>query len=250
MSLLTALDAGVLTLTLNRPEKRNALDRATIARLRDALGDAELDRAVRVIALRGAGKDFCAGADLDELLASVDRSPEENEQAALELGEVFMAMRELPKPVVAIVHGRALAGGAGLATTCDLVLAGEGAHFGYPEIQRGFVPAMVMTMLRRQVGERCAFDLVATGRMLSAREALGAGLVSRVIPDADLDAHARVALGHLAGISASALGLTKKLFYELDNLGFREGIELGARVNALARMHPDFRAAVAAFLNK
>jgi enoyl-CoA hydratase/carnithine racemase len=86
--------------------------------------------------------------------------------------------------------------------------------------------------------------------MLSAREAFGAGLVSRVIPDADLDAHARVTLAHLAGISASALGLTKKLFYELDDLGFREGIELGARVNALARMHPDFRAAVAAFLNK
>jgi methylglutaconyl-CoA hydratase len=250
MSLLTAVEGGVLTLTLNRPEKRNALDRATIARLRGALGDAELNPAVRVIAVCGAGEDFCAGADLAELLGSVDQSPDENEHAALDLGEVFIAMRELPKPVVAIVHGRALAGGAGLATTCDLVLAGEGAHFGYPEIQRGFVPAMVMTMLRRQVGERRAFDLVATGRMLSAREALEAGLVSRVIPDAALDAHARATLTQLAGISASALALTKKLFYELDDLGFRAGIELGARVNALARMHPDFRAAVATFLNK
>lgn len=250
MSLLTALEGGVLTLTLNRPEKRNALDRPTIARLREALREADLDAAVRVVAVRGVGKDFCAGADLEELLASVDRSSEENEQAALELGEVFIAMRELPKPIVAIVHGRALAGGAGLATTCDLVLAGEGAHFGYPEIQRGFVPAMVMTMLRRQVGERCAFDLVATGRMLSARESFEAGLVSRVIPDADLETHARATLTQLAGFSASALGLTKKLFYELDDLSFREGIELGARVNALARIHPDFRAAVAAFLNK
>lgn len=250
MTLLTSLDGGVLTLTLNRPEKRNALDASTIARLREALAQAELEGPVRVVALRGAGKDFSAGADLAELLASADRSPEENERAALELGEVFIAMRELPKPVVAIVHGRALAGAAGLATACDLVLAGEGAQFGYPEIQRGFVPAMVMTMLRRQVGERCAFDLVATGRMLSAREAFEAGLVSRVIPDADLEAHARTTLAQLAGMSASALGLTKRLFYELDDLSFRDGVRLGARVNALARMHPDFRSAVAAFLGK
>jgi len=250
MSLLTALEGGVLTLTLNRPAKRNALDAATIGRLRAALGQAELDAMVRVIALRGAGKDFSAGADLTELLASVEQTPEANEKAALELGEVFIAMRELPKPVVAIVHGRALAGAAGLATACDIVLAAEGAQFGYPEIQRGFVPAMVMTMLRRQVGERRAFDLVATGRLLSAREAFEAGLVSRVIPDADLEAHARDTLSQLAGISVSALGLTKKLFYELDDLSFRDGINLGARVNALARTHPDFRAAITAFLSR
>src|SRR6185295_11136598 len=98
--------------------------------------------------LRGAGKDFCAGADLGELLASADQSLQDNERSALALGEIFLALRQLPKPTVAVVHGRALAGGAGLATACDIVIAGASAQFGYPEITRGFVPAMVMTMLR------------------------------------------------------------------------------------------------------
>ncbi len=174
-SLLIALDRGVMTLTLNRPSKRNALDTPTLAALEDALLNAELDAGVRVVALRGAGKDFCAGADLDELLASADRTMDENEAAALRMGGVFVRIRQLPKPVVAVVHGRVLAGGCGLATACDLVLAPASAVFGYPEIQRGFVPAMVMTMLRRAVGEKVAFDLAATGRILTAAEAAAAG---------------------------------------------------------------------------
>ena len=121
--------------------------------------------------LRGAGKDFCAGADLDELLASADRSPADNEASAARLGAVFTRIRRMPKPVVAVVQGRALAGGAGLATACDLVLAGASAQLGYPEIQRGFVPAMVMTLLRRLAGEKAALDLVLTGRLVGAEEA-------------------------------------------------------------------------------
>jgi methylglutaconyl-CoA hydratase len=248
--LLISLENRVLTLTLNRPEKRNALDAATIAGLTAALERAELDPAVRVVAVRGAGRDFCAGADLDELLASADRSAEDNEESAGRLGAVYCAIRRLPHPVVAVVHGRALAGGAGLATACDLVLAGGSAQFGYPEVQRGFVPAMVMTILRRLAGEKRAFDLVATGRVLSAAEALDAGLVSRVVPDAELDAAAATLLAQLAGSSASALALIKRLFYELDGRSFDEGIALGARINALARAHPDFRTAIAAFLKR
>ncbi len=249
-SLLTRVESGVLTLTLNRPEKRNALDLATVDALRAALADAGLDAAVRVVALRGAGKDFCAGADLDELLASAHLPPEENERNARRLGEVFLAIRELEKPVVAVVHGRALAGGAGLATGCDLVLAAETAQLGYPEIQRGFVPAMVMTLLRRQVGEKVAFDLVSTGRLLGAEEARQAGLVSRVVPADRLDQDAGALLHQLASSSASALALTKRLLYQLDGPTFRDGIALGARINALARMHPDFATAIERFLQK
>ena len=248
--LLSSLEHGVLTLTLNRPGKRNALDAGTIAALKAALEQAELDSAVRVVGIRGAGKDFCAGADLDELLASADLSLEENEQTATRLGAVFSAIRRLPRPVVALVHGRALAGGAGLATACDLVLACESAQFGYPEVQRGFVPAMVMTMLRRLVGEKRAFDLVATGHLLPAREALEAGLISRVATDVEFESAASALLGQLAGSSASALALIKRLFYELDGRPFEEGLALGARVNALARAHPDFRAAITAFLGR
>jgi methylglutaconyl-CoA hydratase len=248
MPLLTTLTDGILTLTLNRPEKRNALDTATLGQLGAELDRAELDAAVRVVAIRGAGKDFCAGADLDELLASADRSLAENEQAALVMGRLFIRMRELHRPIVALVHGRVLAGGAGLATACDMILATATSRFGYPEIQRGFVPAMVMTMLRRAVGEKIAFDLAATGRVLSAAEAQQLGLVSRVIPDADFEAGVTEVLTQLARTSANSLALTKRQFYELDGLGFREGIALGARTNALARSHPDFRQAISAFL--
>jgi len=161
-----------------------------------------------------------------------------------------MRIRELPKPVVAMVHGRALAGGAGLATACDLVVAAASAQFGYPEIQRGFVPAMVMTLLRRLTGEKVAFDLAATGRVLSAADALTAGLASRVLPDATFEAESGRILAGLAATSASALALTKRQFYQLDGLAFNEGIALGAQVNALARSTPDFKQAIAAFLAK
>lgn len=248
MALLVAVDGGVMTLQLNRPEKRNALDSATIEALHVALDQAELDAAVRVVAIRGAGKDFCAGADLDELLASASLPAEQNQVNALRLGSIFSRMRSLAKPVLAVVHGRALAGGAGLATAADLVIAAESSQFGYPEVQRGFVPAMVMTMLRRVAGEKRAFDLVATGRLLSAREALEVGLVSRVVADADLETASSEVLARLAAASPNAIALIKQLFYQLDGRSFQEGIDLGAQVNAIARAHPDFKAAIAQFL--
>jgi methylglutaconyl-CoA hydratase len=248
--LLTSLDGGVLTLTLNRPEKRNALDTATIDALAQGLARADLEREIRVVAIRGAGKDFCAGADLAELLASADRPAAENERAALALGEIFLVLRRLSKPTVAVVHGRALAGGAGLATACDIVIASASSRFGYPEIERGFVPAMVMSMLRRSVGEKRAFELVATGRQIEAEEALAMGLVSRVLPDAAFEAEAGALLTRLATQSPTAFALTKQLFTELDQRTFDDGILLGARVNALSRTGPDFRRAIADFLGR
>jgi methylglutaconyl-CoA hydratase len=244
------LGDGVLSLTLDRTDKRNALSAALIAALHGGLDRADLDPDVRVVALRGAGKDFCAGADLDELLASADLPPADNEATALELGTLFSRMRRLPKPVVAVVQGRALAGGAGLVTACDLAVAGQGAQLGYPEIQRGFVPAMVMTLLRRAVGEKTALDLVLTGRLLSAPEARSVGLLTRVVPDADLEREAGALLAGLADASPSALALTKQLFYQLDGRTFDDGVGLGARVNATARQTPDFRAAIERFLKR
>lgn len=248
--LAVALDAGVLMLTLDRPEKRNALNAAMVDRLAEAMARAELEREIRVVLIRGAGADFSAGADLDELLASADRTTEENERSALALGEIFLALRRLSKPSVAVVRGRALAGGAGLATACDIVLAAASSRFGYPEIQRGFVPAMVMAMLRRSVGEKRAFELVASGRQVGATEALAMGLVSRVIDDAELDAEATRLTSALAGQSATAFALTKQLFVELEDRSFHDGILLGARVNALSRTTDDFRQAIAGFLGK
>jgi methylglutaconyl-CoA hydratase len=133
-------------------------------------------------------------------------------------------------------------------TACDIVLAGAGAQVGYPEVLRGFVPAMVMTMLRRLVGEKAALDLVLTGRLLSAAEAHAWGLVSRVVPDNDLEREAGELALALASTPASALALTKQLFYQLDGQSFDQGIALGARVNALVRQTPDFRDAIGRFL--
>ncbi len=247
---LATLQDGVLTVTLSRPEKRNAIDTPMIDALLLMLERADLDGDVRVVALRGAGTDFCAGMDLNELLASADRTVEENRQAALHFAELFLRMRQLPKPIVALVHGRALAGGCGLATACDIVLAAESAQFGYPEVQRGFVPAIVMTLLKRTAGEKVAFDLAATGRIVTASEAAGLGLVSRVYEDSDFEEQAGEVLRALAASSASALAFTKQQFYQLDGMGFEDGVRLGADVNAVSRATPDFRAALQAFLAK
>ena len=247
---LAQVAGGVLTATLNRPEKRNAIDTEMIDAMLATLERADLDASVRVVAVRGAGRDFCAGMDLNELLASADHSLDHNRKAALHFAEIFVRMRRLPKPVVALVHGRALAGGCGLATACDLILAAESAQFGYPEVQRGFVPAIVMTMLRRAVGEKIAFDLAATGRLLDGTEAAAVGLVSRVYEDADFEEQAGEVLRVLAESSASALAFTKQQFYQLDGLTFADGLRLGADVNAVSRSTPDFRDALGAFLKK
>lgn len=247
---LVQVAGGVLAATLNRPDKRNAIDTAMIDALLETLERADLDAAVRVVAIRGAGRDFCAGMDLNELLASADHSLDQNRKAALHFAEIFVRMRRMPKPVVAVVQGRALAGGCGLATACDLILANESSQFGYPEVQRGFVPAIVMTMLRRAVGEKIAFDLATTGRLLNGSEAAAAGLISRVYEDADFQDQAAEVLRVLAESSPSALAFTKQQFYQLDGLPFAEGLRLGADVNAVSRSTPDFRAALGAFLKK
>ncbi|NIP60402.1 MAG: enoyl-CoA hydratase/isomerase family protein, partial [Gemmatimonadetes bacterium] len=140
---LTVAD-GVATLTLNRPEKRNALNAALVAALKEAMERTGDDDDARVVVIRGAGKDFCSGADLAELEKIAGMGPEASLADAAEMGELFVAMRRHPNPLVAAVHGRALAGGCGLATACDVLLARDDAVLGYPEVHLGFVPAMVM----------------------------------------------------------------------------------------------------------
>jgi len=248
---VTALIAdGVLHLTLNRAEKRNAIDSRMIDALLRELDRAQLDAAVKVVLLRGAGPDFCAGADLAELLESVDKSPDQNAADAQRLGDVFIKMRKLTKVVIAGVHGRAFAGGCGLATACDLVVAHEESAFGYPEVKRGFVPAMVMAMLRRAVGAKVAFDLVGTGHILSAAEALRVGLVSRVSSSDEFEGELTEITAAVASHSGSASALIKQQLYEIEGRSFEDAIALGARVNAVARATPDFRSSVADFLGK
>jgi methylglutaconyl-CoA hydratase len=240
-------DEGIARITLARPEKRNALDHEMTHELLQALTSSAQHTGTRAVLITADGADFCAGADLTALAGMLDAKPEEHYADAEALGRVFIAMREMPKPVIAAERGRALAGGAGLATAADIVLAHENAQFGYPEVLVGFVPAMVMTMLRRSVGEKRAYDLVASGRRVSAAEALDMGLVSRVLNGDDFDASVTKIVREIADSSPSAQSLTKTLFYQLDGLDFRDGVLAGARTNVAARGTEDFRAGVLQF---
>ncbi len=240
--------AGVATLTLNRPHKRNALSAAMVAALSRRLGEAGDDRAVRVVALCGAGGDFSAGADLAEIAASQGEGPEAGLAGARGLGDVFIGIRRIEKPVVAVVRGRALGGGCGLATACDIVLAHPGAVFAYPEIHLGFVPALVMAVLRRKVGEAAAFELVARGHRVVASEAVTLGLATRVVADEDFDATVDTYLRDLASRPSTAVALAKRLFHSLGGPGFEDDIARGAEVNAIARLTRECRDGVRDFL--
>lgn len=248
--LLYAVDDGVATLTLNRPEKRNALNGELVQALKAGLDRAEADDSVRVVALRGAGKDFCSGADLVEMERIAEMSLEENVEDARSLGTLFQRMRAHPRPIVAVVHGRALAGGCGLASACDLVLARADVELGYPEVHLGFVPALVMTILRRKVGEGHAFELVAQGDRFGAEEARTLGLVQRVFAEPSFEADVARYLQRLAAKPASAVAMTKGLLYELDDLGFVAGLDRASEVNAEARMTDACREGVRRFLEK
>ncbi|MFN2398303.1 MAG: enoyl-CoA hydratase/isomerase family protein [Gemmatimonadaceae bacterium] len=239
---------AVGTITLARPEKKNALDRVAADEIQSALRDLGADASIRVVVLRADGPDFCAGADLQALEEMLDATEDENLRDAHALGGVFTELRSIAQPVIAVVRGRALAGGAGLATACDIVIAHEDAQFGYPEVRVGFVPAMVMTMLRRCAGEKRAFELVSTGRTVGAREALEIGLVSRVVAGHEFDAAVHELVEKVAGMPPSAQRLTKKLFYALDSRGFSEGVALGVAANVAARSTEEFREGVRRFI--
>jgi methylglutaconyl-CoA hydratase len=247
---LAATDGGIRRLTLNRPDKRNALNAELVAALKDALRAADADDAVRVVAIEGAGKDFCSGADLSALRRIAESSAMENLEDVDELAELFLLPRRMRKPVVACVRGRALAGGCGLATACDIVLAAETAQFGYPEVRIGFVPAMVMAILRRNVSEKRAFELVVRGQPVPAAEAERMGLINQAWPDADFDRLRDEYLADLATRSASAVQLSKRLLYHADGMGFEAALRSGADVNVVARMTDDMKAGVARFLER
>lgn len=248
--ILYELDGSVARLTLNRPEKRNALNDALMAALKDGLKRAAGDEAVRVVMIKGAGSDFCSGADLSALQKIADSSIAENAADARSLMDVFTLIRDIEVPVVAAVHGRALAGGCGLASACDIVLASASARFGYPEVKIGFVPAMVAAILRRNISEKRAFELLTLGQEISAAEALEMGLVNRVVADESFDADTSNYVNEFQKVSRSAVALTKKLLYQMDGLAFRDALETGADANVIARMTADCQKGIARFLKR
>lgn len=247
---LYSVEGTLARLTLNRPEKRNALNDAVVSGLKEQLHRADENESVRVIVITGAGADFCSGADLSALQKISRASVMENLEDARSLMELFALIRRVRVPVVAAVRGRALAGGCGLATACDLVLASGGARFGYPEVKIGFVPAMVMAILRRNVSEKRAFELITRGAEISAEEAASFGLINQVFDEDVFEESVNSYVAAFEKMSRSAIALSKHLLYHIDGMTFDAALESGADLNAIARMTEDCQAGIARFLKK
>ena len=248
--ILTEHENSILTVTLNRPEKRNALNDNLINSLKDVLREADKNDELRVIVIKGAGRDFCSGADLAALQKIAESDVMENLADAENLMELFALIRKIKIPVISAVHGRALAGGCGLATACDIVLAARSARFGYPEVKIGFVPAMVMAILRRNLSEKKSFELITQGFEFSSKEAENFGLINRVFDDGDFDEQVKNYISVYQNVSRSAVVLSKKLLYQMDGMTFETALETGAEVNAIARLTQDCQRGIAKFLEK
>jgi methylglutaconyl-CoA hydratase len=249
-ALLYSVEDSVARITLNRPEKRNALNDELIGALKDSIGAAAKAESIRVILISGAGPDFCSGADLSALQKISQASVTENQADARSLMELFSLMRHVSVPIVAAVHGKALAGGCGLASAADIVLASSSARFGYPEVKIGFVPAMVMAILRRNVSEKQAFELITRGAEVSAKDARDIGLVNQVFSDESFETSVIDYVAGFEKVSKSAVALTKSLLYQIDGMAFAEALETGVDTNVIARMTKDCQQGIAQFLKK
>ena len=244
-----AYDGGIATITLNRPDKRNAISYELIEDLLRALAEVAKSTA-RVLILTGSGKAFCSGMDLENLKALIGRTPEQNVEDSQVMARLFRTLYDFPKPTIAAVNGAAIAGGTGLATLCDFTLAVPEAKFGYTEVRIGFVPAIVSTFLLRQVGEKIARDLLLTGRLFDAAEALRIGLINEIVAAEGLMNRARQLAAQLMENSPASLLYTKRLLSEAAGADLDAQIEAAVRENAAIRSTADFREGISSFLEK
>lgn len=251
------ISGGVGRIWMNRPEKRNALDATLVRELHDAIVAMGDDQSVRVVVLGGRGPAFCAGADLAYLRMMSGFTVIDNMNDSASLARTLRAIYELPKPVIARVHGPAIAGGCGLATVCDVVVASEGASFGYTEVKIGFIPAIVMAFLIRKGLQMQTRELLLSGRIIDAGEAYRRGLVTTVIatgdagsPEIALDSHIDGITAEIVRASASAVALTKQMLTALDGMPLDSALDYASRMNALARMTPDCQRGIAKFLER
>ncbi len=238
-------------ITLNRPQKRNALSYELVAALKEALTHAQADPAVKIIVLRANGDSFCAGADLASLQQLQKFSLEENIADSNHLKELFLTIYQLKKVVIAQVQGHALAGGCGLATVCDFVFAVPEAKFGYTEVKIGFVPAMVLIFLIRKIGEQRAKHLLLSGELVQGNEAMNFGLVNFLISKTELENKVEeFAQKLIKSNSAHSMALTKQMIDEVQSMTLNEALDYAARKNAEMRGSADCKKGIAAFLGK
>jgi enoyl-CoA hydratase/carnithine racemase len=224
---------AVRILTLNRPDKRNALDTHLTSALLESLRSADAEDGVRCVVLTGAGKAFCAGADLGEMKNVLD--PKAADQRTDLTVQLHLAFSKMVTPVVTAINGAAMGGGAGLAIAGDLAVMGESATLGYPEVKHNIVAAIVMANLVRQVGRKAAFELAALGEPISAQRALALGMVNRVVPDERVREEALGFAQKLAAVDRAAMAQTKHLFHEVTDLALEPALKRGGEVNKRMR---------------
>jgi methylglutaconyl-CoA hydratase len=240
---------GIATIALTVPEKRNAISAQMITDLLGALQQAE-EGPARVVIITGSGKSFCAGMDLDELQHVARQTQQKNLEDARRVTKMLYRLHSFPKPIIAAVNGAAIAGGCGIATLADFTLAVPEAKFGYTEVKLGFIPALVSVFLRRRVGDRQVRDLLLTGRIIDAAEALRMGLITEIVLQETLMDRAREIAGLLLAASPTAIAQTKKLLLNFDRVAIRAELEVAIEANSDIRMTADFREGVSAFLEK
>jgi methylglutaconyl-CoA hydratase len=239
----------VATITLARPDKRNAISTEMIGDLMGALFEVEASSA-RVAILTGEGTAFCSGMDLAGLQALATQSPLEHLEDSRRLAQLFRRIWSFPKPTIAAVNGAAIAGGCGIATLCDFTLAVPEAKFGYPEVRIGFIPANVSVFLMRQIAEKRARDLLLTGRIIDAAEAHRLGLVTQIVPAEELIRTAQALAASLLACSPTSLLMTKKLLCDMAAPELDRELELAVAESTQIRSTADFREGVASFLEK
>ncbi len=247
--ILARSEHGVKTITLNRPEKRNALCPLLIEELTQALKEAE-SCDCGVVILTGAGPAFCAGLDMEHLATLHACTPEENRRDSENMARVLRTLYEFPKPVIAAVNGPAIAGGMSLATIPDFTLAAPEAKFGFTEVKLGFVPAIVASFLIRQIGEKQTRDLLLSGKLLKAHEALHAGLVTQIVNPEELMGAAQALAQCLLLNSPQAMQETKRLLARHAQRRLDEELKDAIDVNAHQKCAEDFREGVQAFLER
>ncbi len=248
-TLLVDVKDAVASVTLNRPEVRNALSATLIRELEQALATLEADPAARVIVLSGAGdKAFCAGADLKGV---GDRGTTLQARESFGgLARILEAMARMRTPVIAKVHGFALAGGCGLAAGCDIVVAADDAVFGLPEIKIGLLPLIVMAPILRSVGRKRGMLMILSGEQVSAREAYEMGLVSRLVPRAELSPAVDALARALAGFSPTALGLAKEAAATVAEMEYGASLRYLREMITLVALSDDAREGINAFFEK
>lgn len=249
-NIIYKVENGIAEIVLNRPEKMNSLDEDLIIELSGLMKDFSVNNEVRAVVISGEGGNFCSGLYLDYLQKISEYDILENKVDSEKFKDMLLSIYTCPKPVIAKVSGYAIAGGCGIATACDFIIADETAKFGYTEVKIGFIPAIVMLFLLKRVSETHAKDLLLTARMITSEEAWRIGLINNVVSSETLNSKVYELCEVLKKNSASSIKLTKEMFANISGMDFDKALEYACDLNAMTRMTPDCKEGIAKFLSR